>query len=188
MLCLVAILYIFSVLTQCTPKGPNTQRAGPTQLLPGLAGADLIFQWIGLIKYYVHSLLLCTSSAGFFYPQSNQSAGPVRFLIFCSTSISLLANLVAGRRHQWTAGADQQGMYSTIPIHWNIKSAPASPGRSRVGPAFYVFSFLASTCHQASQQENTYRAKNKKKGTGPALCVLCGVHYTYSMYVQFNNL
>jgi hypothetical protein len=33
-------------------------------------------------------------------------------------------------------------MYSTIPINWNIKSAPASPGRSRVGPAFYVFSFL----------------------------------------------
>jgi hypothetical protein len=36
-------------------------------------------------------------------------------------------------------------MYSTIPIHWNIKSAPACPGRSRVGPAFYVFSFLGST-------------------------------------------
>jgi hypothetical protein len=35
-------------------------------------------------------------------------------------------------------------MYSTTPIHWNIKSAPASPGRSRVGPAFYVFSFLGS--------------------------------------------
>jgi hypothetical protein len=34
-------------------------------------------------------------------------------------------------------------MYSTIPIHWNIKSAPASPGRSHVGAAFYVFSFLA---------------------------------------------
>ncbi len=33
-------------------------------------------------------------------------------------------------------------MYSIIPIHRNIKSAPASPGRSRVGPAFYVFSFL----------------------------------------------
>jgi hypothetical protein len=33
-------------------------------------------------------------------------------------------------------------MYSSIPIHWNIKSAPASPGRSRVEPAFYVFSFL----------------------------------------------
>jgi hypothetical protein len=33
-------------------------------------------------------------------------------------------------------------MYSNIPIHWNIKSAPASPGGSRVGPALYVFSFL----------------------------------------------
>jgi hypothetical protein len=33
-------------------------------------------------------------------------------------------------------------MYSTIPIHWNIKSAPASPGKSRVGPALYVFSLL----------------------------------------------
>jgi hypothetical protein len=30
----------------------------PTQLLLGLAGEDLIFQWIGLI----HSLLRCTSS------------------------------------------------------------------------------------------------------------------------------
>ncbi len=75
-------------------------------------------------------------------PQSNQSAGPVRFLIFCSRSIFLLASLVAGRRHQYNAGAVQQGMYSTIPIYWNIKSAPASPGRSRVGPAFYVSSFL----------------------------------------------
>ncbi len=74
--------------------------------------------------------------------QSNQSAGPVSFLIFCSISIFLLASLVAGRKPQGTAGADQQGMYSTIPIHWNIKSAPARPGRSRVGPAFYVFSFL----------------------------------------------
>jgi hypothetical protein len=33
-------------------------------------------------------------------------------------------------------------MYSTIPIHWNIKSAPASPGRSRAGPSLYVFSLL----------------------------------------------
>jgi hypothetical protein len=75
-------------------------------------------------------------------PQSNQSAGPVRFLIFCLISIFLLASPVAGRRPQYTAGADKQGMYSTIPIHWNIKSAPASPGRSRVGSVFYVFSFL----------------------------------------------
>jgi hypothetical protein len=39
-------------------------------------------------------------------PQSNQSAGPVRFLIFCSISIILLASPVAGRKPQWTAGAD----------------------------------------------------------------------------------
>jgi hypothetical protein len=30
-----------------------------------------------------------------------------------------------------------------VPIHhWNIKSAPASPGRSHVGPALYLFSLL----------------------------------------------
>jgi hypothetical protein len=34
-------------------------------------------------------------------------------------------------------------MYSTISIHWNIKFPTASPGRSRVGPALYVFSLLA---------------------------------------------
>ncbi len=34
-------------------------------------------------------------------------------------------------------------MYSTITIRWNIKSAPASPDRSRVGPALNVFSLLA---------------------------------------------
>jgi hypothetical protein len=38
-------------------------------------------------------------------------------------------------------------MYSIIPIHWNIKSAPASPGRSRVGPALYVFSLLGENIH-----------------------------------------
>ncbi len=30
-------------------SGPGT--AGPTRLLPGLAGADLIFQWIGMVEY-----------------------------------------------------------------------------------------------------------------------------------------
>jgi hypothetical protein len=39
-------------------------------------------------------------------PQSNQSTGPVRFLIFCTISISLLASLVAGRRAQCKSGAD----------------------------------------------------------------------------------
>jgi hypothetical protein len=33
-------------------------------------------------------------------------------------------------------------MYSTRPIHWNIKSAPASPGRSFAGPALYVCRLL----------------------------------------------
>jgi hypothetical protein len=37
------------------------------------------------------------------YPQNNQSAGPVRFLIFCWISIFLLASPVAGRRPQYTA-------------------------------------------------------------------------------------
>ncbi len=66
--------------------------------------------------------------------------------LFCSINISLLASLVAVRRPLCNAGADQQGMYSTKPIHWTIKSAPASPGRSRVGLALYVFSLLGNNC------------------------------------------
>ncbi len=38
--------------------------------------------------------------------QSTQSAGPVRFLIFCSVSIFLLASLVAGRRPQCTVAGN----------------------------------------------------------------------------------
>ncbi len=48
------------------------------------------------------------------HPQSNQSAGPVHFLIFCSISMFLLASLVAGRRPQCSAGAVQQWMYFTL--------------------------------------------------------------------------
>ncbi len=33
------------------PKRLNTQRAGPARLLPGMAGTDLIFQWIGMLEY-----------------------------------------------------------------------------------------------------------------------------------------
>jgi hypothetical protein len=33
-------------------------------------------------------------------------------------------------------------MYSIRPVHWNIKSSPASSGRSHGGPAFYIFSLL----------------------------------------------
>jgi hypothetical protein len=79
-------------------------------------------------------------------PQSTQSAGPGCVLIFCSISIILLASLVAGRRSQYTAGAVQQEMYSIRSIHQNIKSAPASLDRSRVGPALYVFSLLGQDC------------------------------------------
>jgi hypothetical protein len=56
------------------------------------------------------SQLLCTSVLLFIrlevYSQSTQNAGPVRFLIFCSIRISLLASLVAGRRPQCSVGAD----------------------------------------------------------------------------------
>jgi hypothetical protein len=38
-------------------------------------------------------------------------------------------------------------MYSAIPFHWNIKSSPASPGRSRVGPALYVFNIMGCNSH-----------------------------------------
>jgi hypothetical protein len=46
-------------------------------------------------------------------------------------------------------------MYSTIPIYWNIKAAPASPGRSLVGPAFYVFSFLGQNIYFWRENERS---------------------------------
>ncbi len=49
-------------------------------------------------------------------------------------------------------------MYSAIPIHWNIKSDPASPGRSRVGSALYVFSLLGT------DGEETYCGGETVKG------------------------
>jgi hypothetical protein len=45
----------------------------------------------------------CASWSALF-TQNTQSAGPVRFLIFCSISIYLLASLVAGRGPQCSAG------------------------------------------------------------------------------------
>jgi hypothetical protein len=55
----------------------------------------------------VHILLVgyaagSTVPTGVALPQSTQSAGPVRFLIFCSISISLLASLVAGRSYEYS--------------------------------------------------------------------------------------
>jgi hypothetical protein len=43
-------------------------------------------------------------------------------------------------------------MYSTIPIHWYIKSAPASPGRSRAGPSLYVFSLLVHNQQRSAKE------------------------------------
>ncbi len=72
------------------------------------------------------------------------STGPVCLLIFCSISICLLANLLAHR----TPSGLQQGMYSIIPLHWNIKSPPASPGRSHVGPALqYMYSITSEVLY-----------------------------------------
>jgi hypothetical protein len=91
----------------------------------------VLFRMLLILCIWQHSIVMSQT-------QSTQSAGPVRFLIFCSISIFLLDSLVAGRRLQWTAGADKQGMYSIIRIHWNIKTALASQGRSRAGPALYI--------------------------------------------------
>jgi hypothetical protein len=46
-------------------------------------------------------------------------------------------------------------MYSSIPIPWNIKSAPASPGRSRAGPSLYVFRLLG--LHTAPVTHSLFR-------------------------------
>jgi hypothetical protein len=68
-------------------------------------------------------------------------------------------------------------MYSIRPIHWDIKSAPAIPGRSRVGPALYVFSLLGV------QQE--------RKLSRPLFLLYCNdrppvLHYcTLYMYVLY---
>ncbi len=48
-------------------------------------------------------------------------------------------------------------MYSTIPIHWNIKTAQASPCRSRVGPALYVFSLLSYAQREERPREEMPR-------------------------------
>ncbi len=55
---------------------------------------------------YIYRTQLYIYWAGWYSPQSTQSAGPVRFLIFCSISIFLLASLVAGMGPQCTVGAD----------------------------------------------------------------------------------
>jgi hypothetical protein len=69
---------------------------------------------------------------------SKQSAGLVRFLTLCSISIFLLASLVTGRRPRCTVAGNV--LYHTNPLEYQICSS--QKGRSRVGPAIYVFSLL----------------------------------------------
>jgi hypothetical protein len=55
-----------------------------------------------------------------------QSDGPVRFLIFCSISIILLASLVAGRKLQLTAGIYRLAgnvLHHTYPLEYQICSS-----------------------------------------------------------------
>ncbi len=54
-------------------------------------------------------------------------------------------------------------MYSTLPIHWNIKSAPASPGRGRAGPALYVFSLLGQN-RQLGGERTVYMQGRQQRG------------------------
>ncbi len=58
-------------------------------------------------------------------PQSTQSAGPVRFLIFCSVSIFLLARLVAGRGPPVFCRATVAGnvLNHTYPLEYQICSS-----------------------------------------------------------------
>jgi hypothetical protein len=105
-----------------------------------------------IIIFLFHSWRTPQITAG---PQSTQSDGSVRFLIFCSISISLLASLVAGIKPQCSAGPQYQGMYSSIPIHWNIKSAPASPGRKRAGPSLYYLASWSWTALSKSRTRNS---------------------------------
>ncbi len=60
----------------------------------------------------------------------------------------------------------------TVPIHWNIKSAPASPGRSRVGPALYVFNLLDMNCTSCW---------HRTRCTVCTRCTLCSLHWEFSL-------
>jgi hypothetical protein len=59
--------------------------------------------WL-LTLIYVKVRKWTCEALGRLYPQSTQRAGPVRFLIFCSISIFLVASLVAGKGLQYSAG------------------------------------------------------------------------------------
>jgi hypothetical protein len=66
----------------------------------------VIAQYIPVHKHIEAHTWTRTRTRAWVGTQSTQSAGPVRFLIFSSISISLLASPVAGRKPQCSAGAD----------------------------------------------------------------------------------
>jgi hypothetical protein len=45
------VMFMMSLMTWKTQEAKYVERAGPTRLLPGLAEADGIFQWIGVMEY-----------------------------------------------------------------------------------------------------------------------------------------
>jgi hypothetical protein len=66
---------------------------------------------------------------------------PVRFLMFCSISIFLLASLVAGRRPQCTLAGNL--LYHTYPLEYQIFFNESCWASSlRIWPALYVFGLL----------------------------------------------
>jgi hypothetical protein len=50
-------------------------------------------------------------------------------------------------------------MYSIRPIYWNIKCAPARPGRNRVGPALYIYSLLGHEEEDVKKGGETFNIK-----------------------------
>ncbi len=49
--CISDLIYSANSKLESQTKRLNTQRDGPARLLPGLAEADLICQWIGMVEY-----------------------------------------------------------------------------------------------------------------------------------------
>jgi hypothetical protein len=95
--------------------------------------------WCGRVQ----GIAWCRSSRGLAHRVHRVLALSVRFFLFCSISIILLASLVAGRRPQCTVAGNI--LHHTYPLEY--QTAPASPGRSRVGPALYVYSLLGLARH-----------------------------------------
>jgi hypothetical protein len=99
------------------------------------------------------------------YPQSTQSDGPFRFLIFCSISIFLPASLVAGKGPQCSAGPPEQGMYSTIPVECVYCTEPKA------------------MCRQCKNQPNVYNMYTDLEGFLSA-CLYLHISF-YSGVVHF---